>query len=541
MNHTATRTALGTVVLALVGSVCACGVAPEMDASVEGGLDAGSTMDASAADHSAINDARSAMDAATDARRVDDVADDARANDVAESSPDAAMDGVADATADAASDVASESSAEAGADAAIDVFVDAARDTGLGCVAPSRLCGGACVDVTSSPLHCGACDSPCAAGRVCRGGTCGCPASTKLCGGACVADNNPATGCAAATCAACSVANATAGCAAGACSIATCAAGFGDCNASAADGCESNTNTNAAHCGACGNVCGPSATCVSGACRPTNDRCASSVLLGSDPYNQTFAVSFRGATGEVGDCSGAGGGSVFYRVNITRPALFYAMVQSNTIFTPTLGLATDCAVARACQTGACGDTRTSQVVLPVDPGPVVIEVGRIGGGDGDATLVVSAIPIPARGSGASATGAITFDIGVPRYDRLNMFDAAMPQLQTSCGGATPTPAFSLYWTTCPSAPAGTMLSMNTCTAERSFDTVLEYRDARGRVECNDDDTVTAACAPTGPGVGYGSSVNTLLNGGPNLHVVTLRQRSGAGLGTANVRWRITGG
>lgn len=262
-------------------------------------------------------------------------------------------------------------------------------------------------------------------------------------------------------------------------------------------------------------------------------------MLGTDPYNQTFTLSFRGATGEAGDCSGAGGSSVFYRVNLTRPALMYAMVQSNTIFTPTIGLSTDCVTARLCQTGACGDTRISHAYFQANPGPVFIEVGRPGGGDGDVTLVVSAIAIPATGSGASAMGAIAFDIGGPMYNLLNTFDPSVAQLQTSCGGATATPAFSLFWSSCPSAAAGAPLLMNTCTAERTFDTVLEYRDARGRTECNDDDTMTAACAPTGPGVGYGSTLNTMLSGGPNLHVVTLRQRSGAGLGTGRVRWRIT--
>lgn len=262
-------------------------------------------------------------------------------------------------------------------------------------------------------------------------------------------------------------------------------------------------------------------------------------MLGTDPYNQTFTLRFRGATGEAGDCSGAGGSSVFYRVNLTRPALFYAMVQSNTIFTPTIGLATDCAASRLCQSGACGDTRISQGHFQANPGPVFIEVGRVGGGDGDVTLVVSAIPIPAIGSGASATAAIAFDIGGTTYNRLLTFDSTVALLQTTCGGATPTAAFTLFWSSCPSAAAGVPLLMNTCTAERAFDTVLEYRDARGRTECNDDDTMTAACAPTGPGAGYGSTVSTVLSGGPNLHVVTLRQRSGAGLSTGQVRWRIS--
>ncbi|MFO0560287.1 MAG: hypothetical protein U0269_19885 [Polyangiales bacterium] len=440
-----------------------------------------------------------------------------------------------DARTDAPLDVASDAGADVSADRALDVV----RETGAECLAPLRMCGAACVELSSSAQHCGACNNPCAAGRVCSSGLCVCAPGTKLCGASCVADDNPATGCAGASCGACSVPNASARCSAGACAVGLCAAGFGDCNASAADGCETALGTSSTHCGACGNTCAGDSACVAGVCRPLNDRCAAATVLGTDPYNQTYSLSLRGATGEARDCSGAGGSSVYYRVNITRPALFYAMVQSNTIFTPTVGLSVDCSTRPLCQSGTCGDTRISQGYFQVNPGPVYIEVGRSSVGDGDFTLVVSAIPIPSRGSGASATGAITFELPGPSYNMLNMFDAMMPTAQTSCGGASPTPAFTLYWSSCPSAPGGRTLSMSTCSAERSFDTVLEYRDARGRTECNDDDTMTTACAPTGPGVGYGSTISAILAGGPNLHVVTLRQRSGAGLGTAMVRWSIS--
>ncbi len=59
------------------------------------------------------------------------------------------------------------------------------------------------------------------------------------------------------------------GCAAGACTVVRCAAGFGDCDGTAANGCETNTQTSAANCGACGRACAlPNATstCAAGAC-----------------------------------------------------------------------------------------------------------------------------------------------------------------------------------------------------------------------------------------------------------------------------------
>jgi hypothetical protein len=66
-------------------------------------------------------------------------------------------------------------------------------------------------------------------------------------------------------------ANATATpCVGSACTIGTCNAGFGNCDAMAANGCETNTNTTATHCGTCGNVCvtpqNSVAVCVGGGC-----------------------------------------------------------------------------------------------------------------------------------------------------------------------------------------------------------------------------------------------------------------------------------
>ncbi len=65
------------------------------------------------------------------------------------------------------------------------------------------------------------------------------------------------------------VANANSICVAGACAIAMCSTGYGNCDGSAANGCEVALTTNAAHCGACGRACAlPHATavCAAGAC-----------------------------------------------------------------------------------------------------------------------------------------------------------------------------------------------------------------------------------------------------------------------------------
>jgi hypothetical protein len=66
--------------------------------------------------------------------------------------------------------------------------------------------------------------------------------------------------------------NATAVCLGGSCSL-TCATGYADCDASASNGCEIDTGSDSAHCGACFMSCpvppgAVNATCVAGACRP---------------------------------------------------------------------------------------------------------------------------------------------------------------------------------------------------------------------------------------------------------------------------------
>ena len=47
-----------------------------------------------------------------------------------------------------------------------------------------------------------------------------------------------------------------------------CPSGASDCNASAVDACETNTNTSNTHCGRCGNACAAGTRCVGGGCLP---------------------------------------------------------------------------------------------------------------------------------------------------------------------------------------------------------------------------------------------------------------------------------
>lgn len=185
------------------------------------------------------------------------------------------------------------------------------------CPAGSTCCDGACVDLQSNTASCGTCGNRCMAPNAvssCMNGTCtvamctapfadcdtsastGCEVDTSRtvahcggCGMACAprahttatctssrceytcdpgfadCDGDPSNGCEAdtrsdtANCGACnracSLPNSVSGCAMGACTITTCNAGFGDCDSNASNGCETDTRTAVSHCGACGHAC----------------------------------------------------------------------------------------------------------------------------------------------------------------------------------------------------------------------------------------------------------------------------------------------
>ncbi|TAK25189.1 MAG: hypothetical protein EPO40_22715 [Myxococcaceae bacterium] len=66
----------------------------------------------------------------------------------------------------------------------------------------------------------------------------------------------------------CPSAGGSAACVAGSCTL-TCSAGRGDCDGSAANGCETNLGSSNAHCGRCGGACGAGLTCTDGTCALT--------------------------------------------------------------------------------------------------------------------------------------------------------------------------------------------------------------------------------------------------------------------------------
>jgi hypothetical protein len=134
------------------------------------------------------------------------------------------------------------------------------------------------VNTRSDTSHCGTCATVCSfpgAGAACTMGVC---TRTTCSAGFGDCDGNPAScevtfATDVAHCGrcgnACTFPNGVAACAAGACALARCNAGFGDCDGNAANGCETDLSSSAAHCGMCNNGCvfsGGTGACRSGVC-----------------------------------------------------------------------------------------------------------------------------------------------------------------------------------------------------------------------------------------------------------------------------------
>jgi hypothetical protein len=138
------------------------------------------------------------------------------------------------------------------------------------CASGQRVCSGQCVNLQADNNNCGVCGTVCGAGTVCSLGACTstCAAGTTACAGVCrdlASDPNHCMACGHA----CAFPNAVAGCRMGACVLAACASGFADCDGVLANGCETNTGTDAGNCGACGNRCqfaSAAASCAGGRC-----------------------------------------------------------------------------------------------------------------------------------------------------------------------------------------------------------------------------------------------------------------------------------
>ncbi len=185
-----------------------------------------------------------------------------------------------------------------------------------GCPGGQTCCGGACVDTSANLAHCGACNTRCNATNAtpaCRNSTCAVGACTVPYGDC---DAMASNGCETNTftdvahCGACarpcaSRPNATAACNAGACAY-TCAMGFADCDGAPGNGCETDIASSPMHCGACGGLCMPprgTGVCMAGrctvtACAPGYGDCNTNAADGCET-NTSNTTDHCGACGTV--------------------------------------------------------------------------------------------------------------------------------------------------------------------------------------------------------------------------------------------------
>ncbi|AKF09433.1 hypothetical protein [Sandaracinus amylolyticus] len=192
----------------------------------------------------------------------------------------------------------------------------ASTDEGASCVSgcegatPTR-CDSSCVDTTTDELHCGECGTACPVpdngAPSCVDSACSvaCDTGYHACGDERCAADDDVTSCGA-SCETCVVPpNAAATCIDGACGF-VCLPSFADCDGEASNGCEIDTRTDAAHCGACDDACtvanGTPAcvdgACTIGACDPLFDDCNAMPEDGCEVDIGT-TVSDCGACGDV--------------------------------------------------------------------------------------------------------------------------------------------------------------------------------------------------------------------------------------------------
>jgi len=183
---------------------------------------------------------------------------------------------------------------------------DAAADSGssgmdaaMNCPTGAARCGTDCVNLQTSTVHCGACNSRCQSGQTCMAGRCqatvNCTAPQTNCGGTCVdvTNNNANCGACGRMCAAGQT------CTMGVCMAGGCAAPRMMCGASCIDVSSDNAN-----CGRCGNACAAGSTCVGSTCQMGGGMC-SSLVCNTNAECQAACGPSR--TGGEFCCSGMGG------------------------------------------------------------------------------------------------------------------------------------------------------------------------------------------------------------------------------------------
>jgi hypothetical protein len=158
------------------------------------------------------------------------------------------------------------------------------RPASEGCSERLLLCGSDCVDARGDREHCGSCDSSCPRDAKCEAGACECPGALTACGDACVDTSTDAQHCGSCDLRCFDSQICQAGgcaCAAGTdlCARVTLSVADNTVTGAASDQACVNLQSDAQHCGSCGNVCTGGQVCAQGSCAcPTgqtfcSDRC----------------------------------------------------------------------------------------------------------------------------------------------------------------------------------------------------------------------------------------------------------------------------
>ena len=175
------------------------------------------------------------------------------------------------------------------------------------CATGQSLCGGVCVDTSSSTTNCGVCGTTCAATETCVASACTCTTGLVRCRASCVnVSSDPMN------CGACAASGGAVCPAPEVCRTGTCAPDCGtltDCNRSCVY-----PTTDLLNCGACGNVCSGGRACVAGTCTcPTGQTFCGAACTNtlSDAANCGGCAMpcGPGQTCSVGQCVGGLGGA----------------------------------------------------------------------------------------------------------------------------------------------------------------------------------------------------------------------------------------
>ncbi|HVJ16082.1 MAG TPA: hypothetical protein VM686_11655 [Polyangiaceae bacterium] len=133
----------------------------------------------------------------------------------------------------------------------------------------------------------------------------------------CVSKSNPSYGCGEASCAPCSLSNATTHCNSDdkKCAVTSCQGGYKDCNDDEGDGCEADVDRDETNCGSCKNRCGAEngvAVCSKGECQIVY--CSAPFANCDERYSTGCETDVRTSSQHCGGCNQPCAGTCVDRV-----------------------------------------------------------------------------------------------------------------------------------------------------------------------------------------------------------------------------------